>query len=239
MKRPLMILAVLVMATLTIPAQSDRDDRRTISVTGEAKAFVEPDRAQVVIGVETDGKTVSDAKKKNDERVSELMKALEDIGIKDADIQTSNLNIHPIYDYKSDDRRLIKYTMRNEVRITVKDLDNVEPVVNRGLSNAGNLLSELTFYREDSDKIEDSLRIEAAKDAKLKAAALAEALGVSVGKPVSISASSFSRTPQMAYKSHMDGIAEISRGAQMPSSTEIEHGQIRITASVYITFELE
>jgi len=239
MRSPLMFLAVLVVAASTMLAQNAKDDRRTISVTGEATRYVEPDRAQVVIGVETDGKTVADAKTKNDERIAELMKALKDIGISDSDIQTSNLSIQPIYDYKSDDRRLIKYTMQNQVRITVKDLNNVEPVVNRGLSNAGNLLSELSFYREHADEIEDSLRIEAAKDAQRKAAALATALGVAVGKPVTVNTYSASSNPHAAYKGQMNRAYGVMADAESVSSTEVQQGQIRIVASVSVTFELE
>ena len=239
MKSPLLILLTLALVAAPLVAQNARDDRRTISVSGEAVRYVAPDRAQVVIGVESDGKTVTETKQKNDERIAVLMKAIKDIGVKDADVQTSNLNIQPVYDHRSDDRRLIKYTMRNEVRITVKDLTKVEAIVNKGLTGAGNVLSELTFYREDTERYEDTLRVQAAMDAKRKATQLAEALGVAVGKPVTVFTRSMSKSPQVAYRGRNEMVSGLTAADDGYSSTEVQQGQIRIAASVDITFEIE
>ena len=177
MRNTLLIVALLAIATTFVSAQSDSDDRRSISVTGESKAYFEPDRALVSIGVETDGKTVSAAKQANDKRVKTLIAAIKSVGIKSADIQTSNLNIQPVYDYKSDDRRLIKYTMRNQVKVLIRDLADVEEVINKGLTEGGNILNGLSFFIENAEKVRDSLRVEAAKDARQKAKRVADALG--------------------------------------------------------------
>ena len=236
MTRPLMILAVLTMAVLTMSAQNDRDDRRTISVTGEAKAYFEPDRALVSIGVETDGKTVMAAKEDNDERTSQLIAAIKKVGIPASDIQTSQLNIVPVYDYKSDDRRLIKYTMRNMVRITVRDIKKVEEVINAGLTNGGNLLNGLSFYIEDAESVRDSLRVEAAEDARQKAQRVAGALGVTVGKPVSINVSSRGGNQPMMMDANRFNARVMAESA---STTEVSTGQIVVKANVSIVFELE
>ena len=236
MRRPLMILAVFAMATLTMSAQSDRDDRRTISVTGEAKAYFEPDRALVSIGVETDGKTVMDAKRVNDERTSQLVAAIKKLGIAAMDIQTSQLQIAPVYDYKSDDRRLIKYTMRNMVRITVRDIEKVEEVVNAGLSEGGNLLNGLSFYIEGAEQVRDSLRVLAAEDARQKAQRVASALNVAVGKPVSIHVSSQGGDHTMMMDANRYNARVMAESA---STTEVSSGQIVVKADVSVVFELE
>ena len=235
MKQLALVIALILLVHTGVDAQSASDDRRTISVEGEASTYVEPDRAVLIIGVETDGKTVADAKSKNDSRIATLMDAVRAVGIEKTDIQTSNLNIQPVYDYKSDDRRLIKYVMRNQIRITIKNLDKVEDVINKGLSEGGNVFNGLQFYVEDPESIRDSLRVEATMNAKARASKVAGALGVSVGKPVTINVRSQGGATFVVRGSR----ASESMMSADASSTEVSSGNIKIQASVSIMFEIE
>ena len=237
MKQITVLALAIAMLAGTAQAQSSREDRRTISVTGTASTYVKPDRATVTIGVESDGKSLTDAKEENDERISDLLDAVRSVGIPEEDIQTSNLSVNPIYDHKSDDRRLIKYVMRNQVTITIKDLDMVEEVINKGLG-AGNLFRGLHFYVEDPESVRDSLRVEATMDAKAKADKVAGALGVTVGKPVSIQVSSHGgNTPQFVVRGSRASEAMLSSDSS--SYTEVSSGSIKVEANVSIVFEIE
>lgn len=237
MKRPLMILMILITAVFAVQAQMAKDDRRTISVTGEAFAFFAPDRASISIGVETDGRTVLDAKSANDRQLQALIKAIKGAGVADKDIRTSGLNIQPVYDYKSDDRRLIKYTMRNQVVITVQDLSKLERILNDGLASGANVLNGVQFYIEDVNTVSDSLRLEAAEDARTKADAVARTLGATVLRPLSIQVSSGGGYPQPMYKGMQDEMQRMSVASS--STTEVSAGEIRIDATVHVIFEIE
>jgi len=237
MKRPLMILMILITAVSAVQAQTAKDDRRTISVTGEAFAYFTPDRASISIGVETDGRTVLDAKSANDRQLQALIKAIKGAGVVDKDIRTSGLNIQPVYDYKSDDRRLIKYTMRNQVVITVQDLSKLERILNDALASGANVLNGVQFYIEDVNTVSDSLRLEAATDARTKADAVARTLGATVLRPISIQVSSGGGYPQPMYKGMQDEMQRMS--AASSSTTEVSAGEIRIEATVHVIFEIE
>jgi uncharacterized protein len=225
---------MMIVAIHAVQAQNARDDRRMMSVTGEAFTYVVPDRATISIGVASDGKTVAEAKQRNDVQLSALLKAVRSAGVDDRDIQTSTLSVQPIYDYKDDNRRLIKYTMSNIVTIRIRDLSKIETVLNKALTEGGNVLNGISFYAENADAVRDSLQVEAIKDARSRAERLARALGVTVLKPITVNISSPGVYPSLmksyrAYDSiQMEG-----------SSTEVSAGDTRIEAQVSITFEIE
>ncbi len=224
----------LVLAT-TVTGQYV-DTRRLITVQGSAETELAPDRAVVSIGVEIDGLNIATVKKENDQRVRALIEAVKAIGIPAKDIQTSRLSIQPVYNYNSGRQELVTYRMRNVVTISVKDLSKVENVVNAGLAGGSNLLDGLQFASSRTDVVRDSLRIEATKDAKQRAANMAAAAGASLGKVVSIS--------EIGSRSGYD-FAEYARapGGLMKSAddagTPVSSGELTIRVLVNTVFEME
>lgn len=225
----------IVVALMVSPIMAQQADlRRMVSVEGEAEAFIVPDRASVTIGVETEGSDVKKIKAENDKRVRALFTALKALGIDEKDVQTSNLQIEPVYNYRPDSKReLVKYVMRNVVHVTVRDLEKVEGVVDAGVDGGVNVLNSVEFETSKSKSIRDSLRIAAAKDAQRKAGDLATAVGAKVGKPVSISESG-GYQPQPMYRAKAMMMA-----ADAESGTPVSAGQMVVRVTVNAVFELE
>jgi uncharacterized protein YggE len=148
-------------------------------------------------------------------------------------VEIDGLNI---YNYNSGRQELVTYRMRNVVTISVKDLSKVENVVNAGLAGGSNLLDGLQFASSRTDVVRDSLRIEATKDAKQRAANMAAAAGASLGKVVSIS--------EIGSRSGYD-FAEYARapGGLMKSAddagTPVSSGELTIRVLVNTVFEME
>ena len=74
--------------------QSAADDEG-ILVTGEGRLSVEPDLAEVSIGIEAQAETVSQARTDAAEAMSRVVAAVKARGLSDADIQTMSFNIRP------------------------------------------------------------------------------------------------------------------------------------------------
>lgn len=231
--KSMILIALMLLVSVGVYAQDFRD-KRVVSVEGVAEAFVAPDRASVTLGVETEGKDAKLVKSDNDKRVRLLISSLTKLGIEMKDIQTSTLRLDPVYNYRPEGKReFIKFTMRNMVHITIRDLQKLDEVVSLSVESGGNVLDEVSFSVSNSKQLTDSLRIEAAKDAKRKAEQLAIAVGVRIGKPLSISESGNYQPPVPMYKARgmmameADGAPTISTGTMMMRST------------VNATFELE
>jgi len=233
MKTTAIILAMLVMCA-TVLAQPV-DPRRSISVVGEAEAAIAPDKASVVIGVETEGADVLTIKAENDKRVKAMMSALKTIGIPDKDIQTSDLQIQPQYNWKEGRREFVKYTMRNVVTIVVRDLSKLEKVINAGVAGGVNLLDNINFSASNAKAIRDSLRIEAVKNGKAKATELVAAVGGTVGKVLSIEEVGGNSAPIPMYKAEMMRASGVSED----TSTPVSAGQLVLHVTVNLKFGIE
>ncbi|MEO0883165.1 MAG: SIMPL domain-containing protein, partial [Pseudomonadota bacterium] len=98
----------------------------TLSLSARGVVDRAPDLAYITVGVETEAKTAAEALSENAERMNGVFAALEDAGIADSDIQTSNFSVSPNYDYSRDGpARLIGYRASNQVRAKVTDLDSL------------------------------------------------------------------------------------------------------------------
>lgn len=233
MKHLLLILTLATVFSAMAVAQSDRSDRRTIHVVGTASATAAPDQAVVTIGVATDGRTVKEAKQANDSRARSMLTRIANVGIPSKDVQTSGLVIEPIYDYQSDTRRLIKYTMSNTVTVVVRNLSKLEQLIDEAMADGGNMLSGVAFQVSNRESIVDTLRIAAARDAKAKADAIAQALEMKVTRPITITVQQHSPDQPMSMRLFAKAMTADD------TSTPIQAGESTIQVSVDVTFEIE
>ncbi|MFN4909546.1 MAG: SIMPL domain-containing protein [Bacteroidota bacterium] len=207
-------------------------ERRTITVTGEAELTMSPDRAEVTIGVETWGKNIMSIKIDNGKRVRAILDAVKGLGIPAKDIMTRDLSIQPEYTWKDDRREFIRYRMRNVVVITVNDLAKVEDVVNAGVNESSNVLEGVSFSAKDAGRLHDSLQIQAARNARSKAVALAEAVGAKVGDAITITESqTYEPRPMYAMRANA--------AFEDRASTPVESGQLTLKSTINIVFELK
>ena len=231
------LFALLLMTVQPVHAQEP--GQRTITVTGTAEVHVEPDQAIVTVGVITEARTVKAAKEQNDRRSRAVLTLLANNGIPARDIQTSELAIVPVYDYPSKGaRKLVHYKMMNTVTVTVKKLDQLEQILDAVLADEANFLGGVDFVVSTRRAIADSLRVAAALDARTKATAVAEALGMKLGKPLTINPQSSSGvmiSPRYGMRSQT---ALNSMAYDMPS-TPVSAGEEELSSTVSIIFELE
>ena len=81
------------------------DSLAVIRVHGEATITVEPDLAELNVGVETEGPTAKVAAQRNAERQEAVLKALRELLGRDADIKTVGYSVSPVYHHSRDGKR--------------------------------------------------------------------------------------------------------------------------------------
>ena len=115
-----------------------------VSATGEAAQA--PDEASVSAGVVTEGKTAGEAMSANARLMSSAFSALKEAGIKDRDIQTSQMSLQPQYDYQNRQKpRITGYQARNTVSPRTDDLENVGPMLGALVSAGVNAINGVNF----------------------------------------------------------------------------------------------
>jgi uncharacterized protein YggE len=75
------------------------DEKPFVKVDGQGEVKTEPDRAILGFGIETYGSSLKDVQQQNAQRASSALNKLQSLGIKSADIQSSQVRITPRYTF--------------------------------------------------------------------------------------------------------------------------------------------
>jgi len=175
---------VLVLVSLAGAAAADEAPcERHISVTGHATSTRAPDFAEVVVGVETKGANAAaalDATSKAVAGVSAL--ARDPVRLRRRLRGGGPPPPRPVggpgggYSEEPDG-----YAAGNVVRVRLSDMGRLGDLLRRAVEGGANRIDSLTFGLRDPDGAMASLQAAAAKDARARAAALAEAVGATLG----------------------------------------------------------
>ncbi len=244
------VLAACIFTTLTIlPAYADKEtDLRLISVSGDAEVKVVPDEVLITLGVETLDKDLAKAKEENDQKVTQVIAAAQKLKIDAKNIQTDYISIQPDYEsgsFKFQAKGASGYYVRKTLAITLKDISKFEELLSNVLGAGANYVHGIEFRTSELRKYRDQARAMAIKAAQEKATALAKELGRSIGRPYSIQEgrigwwSGYSSWWGSRYGNQMS--QNVSQNVNSPSQGDstVPLGQISVTASVNVSFELE
>src|SRR3989338_4095105 len=73
--------------------------KNIISVSGNSEMRVSPDKAEIYVAVYSEGKNAQDAQDANKKAYDSVYKALKNMGIKDAQLETTQYYLSPKYSY--------------------------------------------------------------------------------------------------------------------------------------------
>ena len=214
-----------------------------IWVTGQGIIDIPADVAQVSIGVESRETTVSAARQKAADAMESVLDAIKDNGVSEDDIVTTNFNIYPqtIWVEVSDslgrhsEPRITGYTVSNTVQVTVRDIDNLSPVVDTAASAGGDLIriNSIQFTVDDSSAYGEVIRQHAAADALAKADVYARAMGVTLGPLVYLT--EISSSVPMAYGAPRAEMAAMDGAFK---STPISSGDVNLSVTIQAVFAI-
>lgn len=166
-------------APMVVHAVADRP-ALNLSAYGETK--VRPDMARINFGVVTEAPTAAEAMAQNATKMTQVMAAIGRAGIRERDIQTSGLNLQPMYDYvENQPPRLRGYQVSNRVTVEIHDLDRVGSTADAVVSAGVNQIDGISFGLRDPAEAENQARQAAVRNLRAKADLYAQALGVQLG----------------------------------------------------------
>ena len=176
-------------------------ESRTIHVTGNGSVVGEPDIATLNLGVSAEKASVEEARETAASAMTSVIDSLKANDIAEKDIQTENFSIYPQYDYTDNGRVLRGYRVNNTVSAKVRELESLSDIIDDAAGAGGDIVvvNSIQFMIEDSTPLQTQARALAVKNAKAKAQTLAEAGGVTLGKPITITEMSASGGPPIAF----------------------------------------
>lgn len=169
------------------PSRNIKSKPKIIKVSGEGNVAVNPDMAEVRLGVSKESRALAKAQEENTKIIFDIKNALKQSGIYESDIQTSDFSIHPQYDYVDGRQVFRNYRVDHMLVIKVKEIERAGAIVDISVRNGANVVSGVNFETTGYEEFYRKALSLAVLDARKKAESIAETLGVQLAKvPLSI-----------------------------------------------------
>jgi len=206
----------------------------TIVVDGDGKVVAMPDLATINLGLQTEKTEVAAAQKENTEKMNKIIDAVKAQGVAPADIQTTNYQINPQYDYRDGSTKLRGYIVTQNLTLSIRDLSKLGRILEVAGSMGANQVGGLNFTVDKPEMLKNNARDKAIADAKEKAESLADSLGVRLGAIRSFNENGIN--PPIIY-SKMEAFG-LGGGLDVPAPS-IEQGSLEINSHVTIVYEIK
>jgi uncharacterized protein YggE len=223
-RRAVFAAAIAAGTLFAAPAMAQTAPPAMISVTGEATVSAAPDQAQIEAGVTTEAKTAREASDANNAAMGKVLLALKGAGIEEKDFQTSRLSLQPqSAPNRPGPSTIVGYRASNRVTVRLREVTKLANVIDTLVGAGANDIGGINFMVSQASKLLDEAREQAIADARRKAEIYANAAGVTLGAPLSISEEG--APGPMPYRKMVAGMA---------ASAPVAQGEetLRITVSV-------
>jgi uncharacterized protein len=235
--RTMSILALLL-ATVFSSTALGQVAQRTVSVSGAAEVFAEPDRATLTLGVESRKPTLEPARTDVAKGIDGLLKLAKELKIDPKDVRTTRVTVQPEYDWNTTtrQRKLTGYYVLRQAEIVLRDLDQLGILLERAVTAGANQVGEPLLESSKRRDLERQAMALAIDDAKLNAESVARAAKATLG-PVRTIDSSVSYTPIPFANQGMVMSARALSGDTERAQT-YQKGQLTFSASVRVQYDL-
>ncbi len=231
-------VAALALSLGASLAHAEENYPPTIAVSGHGEVSTTPDRAQLALAVDNVDRELAQARGNVDGVVRKYLDALAKLGIKASDISTTGVSLQPEYVWDEAGRKqtLVGYRARRDIRIVVRNLDQLGDLILRATDAGVNQINPPLLESSKAEALGREALATAARDAQIKAETLAKSLGVKVGSARVVRESGGNAPPMMVKAMAMRGGEAFDSGNQQMG---LSAGEIRITADVQVEFDLK
>ena len=219
--------AVLSACALGAQTQSQTNTSHNtaiITASGEGRREMAPDKATVVLGVETRARTPAAAASANADRMTAIRAALVRAGVAERDIATARYSLG--LQFMGREGQDTMYVAANMVTVTTRQLDQVGRIIDTGLGAGANNINSLLYDLTDRTQANTQALTEAVTQARQQAETMAAAAGGRLGELVELT------TQPGEYRPFFAGEMAMARMQASVAPTPVSPGQVTITASV-------
>ena len=223
----LMVLCFSVVGYSTSYAYNS--DVEHITVSGTAQQEVAPDMAYVYISIYGRGDTADNAASEAAAKTAAVKKSLLGLSITSDQFESVNYYLSPVYNKN----KITGSQANNNLKIRVNDLDKVGAVIDKAAAAGVDGINNIEFDVSNKELVQRQLLSAAVENARQQAAVIANAGGRSLGRMIGAQINNYSNIGRM-YNSVM-----LKGEAVSDSSTVIEAKNIKVNASVEVTYALQ
>ncbi|HSW47580.1 MAG TPA: SIMPL domain-containing protein [Candidatus Saccharimonadales bacterium] len=203
----------------------------TVSGTSEVTAV--PDTAMISLGVNKDSSSVQSAKDEVNKIINQVTSDLKSLGVDEKDIKTTNYSVNPNYDYISGTQKTNGYSVNATIEVKIKTVEKANNAIDIATKDGATNVGGVQFVVDDAKQkqLEDQARKEAIGKAKEKAASIANAAGIHLGRIVDVQENGdYPRPVQYSAGMQMDTVAK-------SAPTQLNPGENKISSTVSLSYE--
>ena len=224
------ISAAALLLLVSVTAMAQEKSPPLLMVTGRAQTMADPDQAVVMVGAVEQGATAAEAQSKVNVIVQKLITAVQALGVDKKSIQTSRLTLMPLYaEPRPGQPPTVRgYQASNQVSVRLTDFALIGKVLDASVASGANEIQGVNFGLRDDLAARTAALKQAVAEARAKADAIADSLGMKVVSVFDVNESE-GYMPQPMF---MGGEAMMGKAAD----TRVEPGQLTVTGMVTIRF---
>ncbi len=159
---------------------------------------------------------------------------MRDHGVKEEDVKTTNLSVHPVYDYSEGRQSLRGFEASESIEVTIRDLDTIGAMVTAATGAGANQTGGISFEVDDLETVRLEAQAKAIEDAQRKAKRLAEALDVRLGRVKTFAVVGVQPPPPF-LAAREAAVGPLGAGGDI----EVPPGTNEVQATVMVTYELK
>lgn len=172
------VFAAVSLLSISYIAQANEMNFPHLSTSGYGEVVATPDMAKFSVRVVEVTMSAEQAKKEVDDVVTAFIERLNEVGVTNDDIVSSNLYLTPQYHYPKEGKpELVGYRAIRSVSVEVDDLSNLNQYLDIALEENINQIDDIQLKVRDEEKYQQQARMAAIKDAMQKAQSLASGFG--------------------------------------------------------------
>lgn len=180
----LLVLALMLVGLAPFASadtQMPQQQLPTLRVQSKYTVSVAPDQAFFVAGMQSENADAKLAQQTVDETMVKLLADIKALGIEEKDIQTTRLEVQPVYTSVNFTGKPKTFRAVHLVAITVRDLDKVGAAVDAAVASGANYIDRVWYVLDDRQPAYQEALGKAIAQGVERAQLMATAAGVTLG----------------------------------------------------------
>jgi uncharacterized protein YggE len=220
------LCGLLLCMTCYLSAE-ENEDRSVLEISETASIKAMPNLAHVSFAVETNAAEAQEAIQLNARHTDKVLSTLKESIGPDDSLSTTGFNLSPVY-ARREPSQLVSYRVKNSVTLTTRDVAALGSLLDKAVKAGASRIDSLSFANAQEQDLGNKAAVKALQRARKTAEQLAQAAGMRVKRILRISYSPPGPVRRYARMAMAEG-----------GSTPIEAGELSVTASVRVEFEIE
>lgn len=235
--------ASLILLIAAISAAAAEPIERQVTVKGQGKALVTPDFVLIEMSIGAEGADTARLKEEVDDKTSRLLDVAAKFKIAARDVRSSGVNIGQVYESDRNDNDVFKgYQVGRSLEVKLRAISDYEAFAQELVAAGMESVESIKVGVDDESRLRAPALAAAAKDARVKAQAVSESLGIAIGLPIEVGEDRLWYDDNLVQIAPSGGMGEIivagSRSRSNFSPLLFTPHDVEVEAEVWVRFSI-